>query len=705
MPGDLEEEVAPTFEWLRELDQIAVIARERGEAIGKFERLLDQQRDLATLHKGYMAVARFDEPIPAELDQRYRVLTEQIALTAKRKTQFKVVSVVAATILIGSAVVFWQFQSMRQALITETNASFSKLVKDRRTAEAAEFWAKTEAKDASLLQHPEMVQYKEQLDTLIAKEAERKREFEAYLVKADSEQGESIDEKALNEAESLALTEEEKGRVFAVQSKLDDYLKELAVEHNKKALAEVARIRGELTVIEALDFEDLDLDDLDQLIVGLQEISRLYPRRKSEVDAQIRLVQTKAENLEGSVQAYRRAEMVRRQARRPLEAAKSIDRYHDALTRYARTIESTSLASELTRAAEDLSRWQQGMTTNDLSKLTRTILSGNLEPDDLQDLLSLVRKVEQGSERNPLLDQFTAVVKYFDESSDARGDALENFRQRFKRLAIKDLVTVLAADSRSDSDQSLAFLMYIDDYQRSRSNLAKEGSMGIKVISNSNGGIASSIVDGPMERAHIEPGATYAWLEEQFNDIDDFETNFESTLIRVTQAMTRRIDLDYRVKEMLLVHLMKCGVDGSKVLEEQWGDSLAFLESRKQSQDLWYVPQVPNDQLEPVIQLRVIDVLEKAAGNLPNVRDSLEQLKQKEYRFVGFLDRSELGAVQAVVHTVPAANATAFVMRSALADPTQVSVVSIGKWVDGELELDEGNSELNAGRPIFFISE
>lgn len=229
--------------------------------------------------------------------------------------------------------------------------------------------------------------------------------------------------------------------------------------------------------------------------------------------------------------------------------------------------------------------------------------------------------------------------------------------------------------------------------------------MGIKVISNSNGGIASSIVDGPMERAHIEPGATYAWLEEQFNDIDDFETNFESTLIRVTQAMTRRIDLDYRVKEMLLVHLMKCGVDGSKVLEEQWGDSLAFLESRKQSQDLWYVPQVPNDQLEPVIQLRVIDVLEKAAGNLPNVRDSLEQLKQKEYRFVGFLDRSELGAVQAVVHTVPAANATAFVMRSALADPTQVSVVSIGKWVDGELELDEGNSELNAGRPIFFISE
>ena len=59
-----------------------------------------------------------------------------------------------------------------------------------------------------------------------------------------------------------------------------------------------------------MQLEVLDPDELDELIVGLTELSRLYPRRSGEVDAQVRLVKPK-ENLDDSVQDFRRAEMVR----------------------------------------------------------------------------------------------------------------------------------------------------------------------------------------------------------------------------------------------------------------------------------------------------------------------------------------------------------------------------------------------------------
>ena len=65
---------------------------------------------------------------------------------------------------------------------------------------------------------------KRKASSQINTEKERQREFESYLLKP-TVRTQTIDVKALNEAERIAATEEEKSRVFKVQEKFDRYQK------------------------------------------------------------------------------------------------------------------------------------------------------------------------------------------------------------------------------------------------------------------------------------------------------------------------------------------------------------------------------------------------------------------------------------------------------------------------------------------------
>ena len=709
VPVDLQQEVTPTITWLEELDQYAVISQQRDAALEKLETALDRERDPSKLHKAHAAAARFDEPIPVGLEQRYRALQDQIALNAKRKTQLKLGSVIAATILVAILIGAWQLRSMRAAKVADTTASFKKLVDAKRTAEAQAFWEKTQAMDESLTQQPGMVEAKERLDAQVNQEKERVREFENYLSKADSEEPATIDPKSLDEAERLAKTEDEKAKVFAIREKLDKYLKGLSLEHTTKALEEVDRARKRLAEMEKLDYENLDIDELDELIVGLTELSRLYPRRSGEVDAQVRLVQTKAENIDDAFQEYRRAEMVRQQARRPLEQAKTIEAYQSALERYSRVIQNATIASELSRALSESSLWGKGMATNDLAGNTAKMVANGLQPEEIEQLVTSVNGVKSSSAVNPLLGEFEEAAKLIDSAAESQADALEVLEQKLDRLPYSDLVTVLADDARDDLDgTALAYLVYIDDYQRALGNLEDQsgGTMGLKRVGNVNGGITSSIINTPMSRAHVEPGQTMKWLVKELEDrSDDLQTAFDKTLVRLARELTKRGDLDHRIKEQFLDLILRCAVDGSVVMKERLGAASDYLSSREDQRRLWFNPMPPNDQLALEVVQAVTPALDSADEDLPDAESLLLDCSAKRYVFCGFIDRAEDGAVQPVLHQNAVDGTTCYVMVAAVTDPTKVAITPIGKWMDGKLGLDLTSVDVLSGRPLFYIRD
>ena len=705
VPADLQQDVAPTEAWLNELDEYALISQQRDAVLQKLEDALDRERDPSRLHKAYAAATRFDEPVPPDLAQRYQALQDQIALNAKRKTQFKLGSVIAATLLIAVLIGGWQLSAMRAAKVAETVASFKKLVDDNRVTEAQAFWDKTVVMDVTLTQVPEMLQLHETLVSMVNAEKTRQNEFKSYLSKADSEDSSTIDAKALGEAERLAKTEEEKAQVFAVQEKLDAYLKKLTKEQTEKALEEIKGIRDRVAKIEKLEFEEIDGDELSELMGPLRELSRLYPRRSSEVDAQAKLVLTKLENLEDSYNEIRRAEMLRQQARRPLEEARSLSAYQKAIDRYSRVV-NPSLASELTRSASESSLWDKGYKTNKLASDAAKLVVDGLQPEDVSPLVSAVAQLRAESGVNPILDDFLEISNLIESAAEARAEALNTLNERLARKPFKDLVTVLTEDA--DSEEVRAYLMYLQDYSRNAAQLQKEGpgQMGIKRIANVNGGITTSVVKFPMERAHVEPGATMEWLTKQLQvQKNDLETSFELTLIRMARELTKRIDLDQKIKEELLHLVLQCAVDGSVVMAERLGDASLLLRGRITDRALWFEPSVPNDQLDPEVVEGVVSVLEMADADLPDAEQLLRAASSKRYTFCGFIDRDQTGTLKPLINQNPEDDSACYVMVAAVSDPTKVDVIKVGQWQKGQLEVDLSSADVVAGRPLFFISE
>ncbi|HBV63523.1 MAG TPA: hypothetical protein DEF45_10925, partial [Rhodopirellula sp.] len=128
VPSDLLEEVEPAITWLAELDSYAAVAQARDKALVELESTLDARRDLPALQKAFTRASGFDEPVPQALEQSFRTSVQEIQLAGKRKTQLRIASIVAATLLVAGAVAFWQYRLLQERRITQAVTQFSSLV-------------------------------------------------------------------------------------------------------------------------------------------------------------------------------------------------------------------------------------------------------------------------------------------------------------------------------------------------------------------------------------------------------------------------------------------------------------------------------------------------------------------------------------------------------------------------------------------------
>ena len=187
LPAELLEEVEPALTWLAELDSLEVATRQRTSAIQTLENALDSRRDLPALQKAFTNASRFDEPLPVELEQRFRTITEEIRLSGKRKTQLKLVAIVAVTLLIAAGVAFWQYRQIEERRVADAVAQFSSLVQSNKNSEATAFWQRLETQDADLTRNSALLSLYGQLENQLKVEAERKQEFNSYLDQAKAE--------------------------------------------------------------------------------------------------------------------------------------------------------------------------------------------------------------------------------------------------------------------------------------------------------------------------------------------------------------------------------------------------------------------------------------------------------------------------------------------------------------------------------------
>lgn len=704
VPAELSEEVEPALTWISELDSQADAAQHRNTALNHLTQTLDSSRDLATLRKVYANAQRFDEPVPQELEQRFRSLIGEIELGRKRKTQLKIVSVVVSALLVAGMVAVWQYRQMQQERVSNAIGEFATLIDDNRLAEATTFWDRLETQDPELAKNLELVSLYGRLENKLAVDDERVEQFNAYLEKAGSDNPADIDQDALDEAEKLAVSEEEKSKVFDLQQRLDAHFKDLADQHTTSSLAAVAKIRTELAEIEKQPVEQIDMGELNTLIVTLQNTARLYPRRATHVDAQINIVETRASALAASVKNYIQLEEKRDAAKRTLIAAKTLQAYTLGLEAYTRKAGIPQLEREAEQSLKEKHSWQVGLQSNELATDLNRAISGGIQRQEVQALQQRITTIDLQSGQNPLLNQFRNITSEVLNDSGNPQDALDTLKRDLSRLPLSDLVTVEAKAGRSADAPNSRFFVYRDEYLRVESRLNQSAQMPLQHVADADGSVVGSIISGPAQRSHVEPSRTMKWLATELTDrADKLNTAWGPTLISLTAELRERTDLDGLIKEELIFQLLQACANGNAKMSESLREPLRVLAARAELRQQWHKPVPPSDKLATVIEAEVIPALQTAYTEAVKQESALIPATKLRYRWIGFLLRDAAGTITGRINIPPTEAGSVYIMCAATENPSQVDILPVGQWDGDDLKLQTTSVELNAGRPLFML--
>ena len=704
VPSDLLEEVEPAITWLAELDSYAAVAQARDKALVELESTLDARRDLPALQKAFTRASGFDEPVPQALEQRFRTSVQEIQLAGKRKTQLRIASIVAATLLVAGAVAFWQYRLLQERRITQAVTQFSSLVDAKKVDEAKAFWERLKTQDVALTREAKLISLYGKLEAQLKQEADRQQEFESYLTQASNEDAAQIDQAALDEAEKLAVSENEKSRVFEIKQQVEEYARQVADEQTAAALEAIAKVRVEIDTFEKTPLEDLDLGSINTLIVTLDNIPRLYPRRVRSVDGQLKITKSRATSLENSIKDERARKAKMEAATRPLFSARTLTAFESGLRTYSRAIAATKAGSEYEQSLKESGLWQKGMQSNELPQAFRRSLISGLTRPEIEALQELQQTVESQTAMNPLLEEYKSVTSsVLSENGDPLSE-IEGLKTEISRLPIEQLVSI-EVKSTSEDNEIVRFFVYNRDYQRIAKQLEKEAQIGIRHLAGGDGSVRTTTISGPASRVHVEPGRTITWLLDTLEaKKKDFEKNWHE-MLKLCYEISQRTDLDSLIKEELIYRVLQTCARGSSKLNEELEDPISVLRSREGIRQSWGAPSAPNDKLNQSLQQDVILPLGSTYQKLNNEAPDLKQATKLEYRWIGFLNRDLQGEILGRVVQEPTQSGPVFIMRAATDNPTKADIITVGKWESGTLTLDENSSELNAGRPLFFLSQ
>lgn len=702
-PVDLADQVAPALAWLEELDRDAALRQQRGSAIGRLQLALDQNEGLSDLHRAYQGASRFDEPLPSELEQRYRVSVADLELKSRRRSQAIVVAIVAATLLIATTIGYWQWNRKFGQQLAETTTQMESLLEQGKLKEASEFLQRIESSQPKIATHSRMASLASQLNGLLSDESTRAAEFNSYLEKSKSDNPESIDTAALNKAESLAKTEEEQAAAFAVRRVRTQWERDLHAKQNSLALQRLENLRKQLDRIEANGVDSDSIEAVTVLVTEVAAVSREYPSLSSSTNAQIDLLKSRASAMRDSMHQQSLDMRTRSAAFKRLLESGSLSVYASNLSAFVRDVPTSPLAKEFEEVAKEEPLWQRALRSNSIMAQLRTSIPGGISPPEAQTLLATHNQLSNDTSANPLLGEMPTLVTDLERVRN-RESLFEKIFQDLALQTVAELVTMkaFAADAPETEIRRFVYFSHFDQF---RDRFKINGRVGIEVVVNESAAVQKSGFIGPV-KIIPEPRDTVRWLlNNKTDNRKRFLSDWNGAFLETAAELRKRPDLDGVIKEMLLLKLLVGASEGSEFLDTSLAYSIKYLNRRGEARRRWYTPQPLSSDLHPDVERIVIPEMSSAYQQRGKEWQHLQKVMSLELKWLGCLLRNHTGGITAQVKHSPQESAgDVFVVGPSATSPEKIDITKVGVWKQDHVELSSSHRALVAGRPLFFVS-
>lgn len=706
-PSEMQDQVAPALAWLGELDAEKQRQENRTIAVAALDRSLDEKADIARLERDYQRAVQFDEPLPIELEQRYRNAIATQELTSRRKWQALIAGIAGLVIVVLAGLGVRQYRHYQSQRIVSAAGELRELIDGGKLTDAEQFLQKLSTMDPAAHQSAEVQSLLSQLQTQQKTEAERRKHFEDYIRLAGPTETNSFDRLALNNAEKLAVTEEEKADAFRIRRQYDQWEQARSSEQTAGVLKQMVEAGKTLDEIEEQPASVENFTRIGAVLKHLASLPVTFPHRSSAANNQLDVLVSRAKEIRDAMSRRMAEARSRDSALARIARSPTLEAFAGTLRDYAASVPASPMAAEFEASAKELPQWAHAAAINHWSRQLHSAITSGLTPaqssmlhDRFRELSGEVVLPDTLLPAETVDQQLTLVAE--------REELLDRIFADLEEATIAELVSFRILHPKAGTDQipptALSTRYIYESYSKDQSKkFGGEGSIGIDVVSSGGGAVERASVQRPIETIP-EPQATIRWLVDRKQaQRAAFLGDWDTTFLKLIANLRERPDLDGPLKEMLITHLLGSAAEGSPFLSRTLRDEIVLLRSRGDGRSRWFDGEnMFNPKLAADLETRLWPALSRAYANRQHGWDALKPAASLKLRWVGYLLRNERGEIVAnVKEDASELTGRVYVFHNPNDGKTVSQLLETGRLQAGKVGLPTSSKTLVAGRPLF----
>ena len=653
VPGDLQAQIQPIVDWVRAQEQQSSMQHQFVVACAQLEQALETETPIPDLRRLYHQVGSFEQPIPEDLERRYRTVLANRELALRRRNRIRAAMIVPTVLAAGLTVGVLLHRSNVNRRVDQICKQFLTLTdnskKEGNFDEVRRFAAVAEQQEPRLPSRSEWVSLKEQLGKAEEENRNRVEQFEAATgslsssiekaKKARQENRPEEVEAALKEARQFLATAQqlmrgsnEQLQVETQRGKIEDEEKAQQVARDDRFVNELLKLAGQFRKVDP-DLVNRDPDAFAKLlteteaaVASLRTVQGISPETMAGLEPytqQLRSWRHEHERI--------KAELGKKQQQRG--AIEDLVNHLQPATELAKALEAFSTAHPesdrapaFRQAAQRAADWLAVQEGIDLARSWKDGLVPKADTD-LDERLKTVADYAQKYPSSPFNnDGFQPYADYLTRAKQAMAEDSPwkaNLRDLMSGPLMRDLQSVRTSEGK---------VYYIP----TGAKITKD-SMGIsaEVVLTSD---VTKLTRKSIKNAvgEVQPSPQVA-LSNDVLDMKFDRSRWDTFGIEVAEMIRSRADVDPILRATLLEEVLKQAKKANWGLDDELDTMLDSLSRYKPSDLLWMDPDDAAANASRAKIQKALDQIKSLASLKKRMEEKRQAMAQAiPLHFVGY---------------------------------------------------------------------
>jgi hypothetical protein len=591
IPRSIFQMAEPALAWVEEMRK-EQLQRENFEALSQqLRESLNDRAKVTDVMRLHQALVRLDLGVDPSLQRLYESFLENRRIEGQRRTRLAMAGILGSVLIAAGLVGFFLWQRADYSREMAVVGQIKGLVDSKKFEEAAKFIEQMNSSTAEMMKRPTIAKLVEEVNQWKVQEEDRRKQFEDYIARADSEVASMIDLETIVQAERLARTESEKGRAFALRKRFTEWDDEVKEKQRSDAEKGLADVNGKIKSMEAMDALEVKESEFDVLDNELSDLASKYPKAGDVVFGDIKLTRKKLEDLEKSVRELKNRTKMGEEVIQEIRSSLTLQQLSESLKKFNERVAGVKLNPEFDSVLAEQDAWKAVENWNDWATNFGMFLKGSSGGDESALLASTWKDKIQGI-------QGLAQTAYYPELTadlnmvGTRSSVLDEYVAALTDSSWAGVGTVVITktDGGVAKTRRFTYAAKAKDIEKKSADSKKGKSVGIEVIVEGDGTYGNWSPEGEFSYVP-EPDTMLVSIKE---DIEKrrpaFERNWEREWLGLMARIVKDTNIDVMVKEELILQMLETMQKGSVVLAPLSEQVIGALKSTKRERADWFEP-------------------------------------------------------------------------------------------------------------------